>query len=72
MSAGKCPKCGKSINELKGNVVNVSLETKRNYKAVAYSCPNLNCKCILGVEIDPIILETDIINGVIKKIKQMG
>ncbi len=59
----KCPKCEKTITytNLKG------LESKepfggKAWKAVAHCCPH--CDSAFSVEIDPIALRSDIINGV--------
>lgn len=60
-----CPKCDSSITytNLKG------LDTKerfggRAWKAVAHCCPR--CDAVLSVEIDPIAVKSDILDGVKK------
>lgn len=65
--SGKCPGCGSVPSS-------IMLETTEGrvglggtaYKLVSYLCAG--CRTILGVEMDPIALKSDIINGVKKSL----
>ena len=62
---GKCPKCEKPV----GQVYIASIDAKlglsgRGYQAVSYQCPH--CQSVLGVQMDPISLKTDIVREVAK------
>jgi hypothetical protein len=57
----KCPKCEKLTSSF--NLKPVSLKAGRtSYHGVAYSCPF--CFSAVGVQMDPIALRTDVLNGV--------
>lgn len=65
----KCGFCDASISraELK------PIETKQGFggnswKAAAHCCPY--CKAVFSVEIDPIALKNDIINGLMKRLRR--
>jgi len=64
--SGKCPHCGKLVTSLRGNALEATINVK-SWKAVTYSCPA--CHSILSCQIDPVALKTDIINGVVKKLR---
>lgn len=59
----KCPKCEKLTSSF--NIKAVSLKSGRtSYHGVAYSCPY--CFSAVGVEMDPIALKADVLDGVKK------
>jgi hypothetical protein len=64
---GKCPKCDRTITNVKIEDVTVDVQFTPAWKGISYVCPW--CNTILSVQIDPVALKTDIINGVIKGIK---
>ena len=57
---GKCPSCGNMVAGLNGDGVEVYFSQGNSFKAVTYSCPS--CSVVLGCEIDPVALRTDIVN----------
>ena len=57
--SGKCPSCQSLVTSLRGNGLEVSF-SGGSFKAVTYNCPF--CNSILGCQIDPIALRTDIVN----------
>jgi len=57
---GKCPNCQKIPMTLNGAGLDATFFGGGSFKAVTYNCPY--CQTILGVQIDPIALRTDIVN----------
>ena len=57
---GKCPACQKIVTSLRGGNLEVTFSMVNSFNAVTYNCPH--CNTILGCEIDPIALRTDIVN----------
>ena len=64
---GVCPWCEQSVTTLRGHGLNAQFGG-RSFKAVAYICPNPMCQKVLGCEMDPIALKTDIVNEVSEQI----
>jgi hypothetical protein len=60
---GKCPKCDALVTRLDFNAVEASVPGD-SWKAVTYNCPF--CCAVLGCQIDPIAVKTDIVNEVKK------
>jgi hypothetical protein len=62
---GKCPGCKAIVN----NVRIEGIDGKENpfgsngWRCVSYCCPG--CNTVLGVQIDPVALKTDTINGLL-------
>ncbi len=67
INTGKCPKCESTITNVKIEGVDVYVSMNKRWRGVSYICPS--CNSVLSVQIDPVALKTDIINGVVKKIK---
>lgn len=67
INAGKCPKCERTITNVKIETVSVSVGFTPEWEGISYVCPF--CSAILSVQIDPIALKTDIIDGVVKELK---
>jgi transposase-like protein len=63
MSA-KCPRCKKSVTELKGYELSATFGGGKKWKAAAYICPS--CNSILGCQINPVALNRDLINELVK------
>lgn len=62
LGPAKCPKCDNpvhSVNISKANGV-VGLQTR--WKCITFSCQT--CNSVLGVQIDPIAIKTDIVNAI--------
>lgn len=63
----KCPNCKQELPYVNGEPVEVKPPTyPRNYKAVVYSCPS--CQFFLGVQIDPIALQTSLLEALDRKV----
>jgi predicted RNA-binding Zn-ribbon protein involved in translation (DUF1610 family) len=58
--SGKCPSCKNFVVFLYGSGTEVRFEGGDTFRAVTYNCPS--CGTILGCQIDPIALRTDIVN----------
>lgn len=65
MATGKCPKCEKVVTQAIFEAIDVreSFGTT-TWKGVSYKCPS--CSSVLGIQIDPIAVKTDILSGVKK------
>lgn len=65
--SGKCPKCDALINHVNLEYIDVNVANLSKWKGVSYRCPF--CICILGVSIDPIAIKTDIVDEILKKLR---
>ena len=61
---GKCPKWDKLVTRLDMNTLDAGVLFGGQWKAVTFNCPM--CSAVLGCQIDPIAVKTDIINEVKK------
>lgn len=68
MAAGKCPGCGKAILRATLHPIDISQPFGSTWKGVTYNCTS--CSTVLSVAIDPFALKNDIINGVVKKLRE--
>ena len=61
-----CPYCKTLMNgsRIVGMDASEGPFAKKSFKAIAHCCPS--CDAVFSVEIDPIALKTDIINGILK------
>jgi len=67
--AGECPKCGRVVSTCRiENVTALAGIGGASYKAISYSCNS--CKAILSVQMDPIALENDVVNRLLKALKK--
>lgn len=60
--SGKCPKCDSFISKVNIEYVEIDLLNAPKWKGVSYLCPV--CNVILSVQIDPIAIRTDLLNGI--------
>ena len=67
INTGKCPKCEKVVTSVRIEDVNVAVGFQPKWQGIAYCCPS--CNTMLSVQIDPVALKTDIINGVIEELR---
>ena len=67
MLGGKCPKCEKFVSKAKVEYLEIT-GVGKTYNGISIVCPF--CTTILGADIDPIALKTDIIQGVLKALKK--
>lgn len=67
MHSGKCPKCEQTAFSVYIQPVEAKVPFSREtYKAVSYQCPS--CRTVLGIQMDPLALETDIVNKVVRRL----
>ncbi len=58
---GKCPKCEKPVASAAiSDVPARAFMGRTEWKAISFNCPH--CQTILGMQIDPIAIKTDLIN----------
>lgn len=65
INGGKCPGCGQTVTRAVIENVNIGpLIGQVMYKGVSFSCPNMTCRHVFSVGIDPIALKSDIVSEV--------
>ncbi len=62
MNIGKCPKCDKTVTSVRLEDVEVTVGFESRWRGITYCCPW--CSAVLSVQIDPVALKTDIIQGI--------
>jgi uncharacterized protein with PIN domain len=65
----KCPKCEQTLTQLlvKDVALNAGL---KSWNGVTYCCPD--CYAVLGVELDPVALKTDIVKELLDALRHQG
>jgi hypothetical protein len=64
---GRCPKCEKMVGNVRGEHVSIQ-SGGTSWHGISYLCPF--CSSILGVEIDPIALKSDIVSELLDKLSR--
>lgn len=64
---GKCPKCDHPVRRLQGDGVEITVVAGATLRGLTYSCPS--CSAVLGCQVDPIAIRTDIINGLLSELR---
>ncbi len=64
----KCPKCEKILTYVNNEAVAVGMPLSQQWRGLAHTCPY--CYSALSIEIDPIAIRTDILNGVEELLKK--
>jgi hypothetical protein len=64
---GKCPKCEIQVTRILVDEVPIDANYPQNWRGVSYRCPF--CDAILGVQIDPIAIKTELLS---EKIAALG
>jgi hypothetical protein len=64
----KCIKCDKFITYVTMETVDATAPSGSALKEAYFTCPH--CNAVLGVQIDPFALKTDIVNAVVKAPKR--
>lgn len=62
INSGKCPKCEKTVSSVTIEDIDVRAGFQSRWRGISYCCPS--CHTVLGVQIDPVALKTDIIDGI--------
>jgi hypothetical protein len=68
INSGKCQKCEKVITYVRIEDVDVRVGFESRWHGVSYCCPF--CNSVISVQIDPIALKTDIIDGVVEMLRR--
>lgn len=68
MAFAKCPKCEKGMLSLRAESIDLKHMSGGSYQGVVYSCPS--CSSAISAEVDFLALKSDIINGVVAKLKR--
>jgi hypothetical protein len=67
INTGICPKCETTVRNVVIEDVDVHVGFTPSWKGISYLCPS--CRAVLSVAIDPVALKSDIINGVVNRLK---
>ena len=67
-NVNKCPHCSKAITDVSVEDVTLTVGFQPRWKGFSYSCPA--CHKVLGVEMNPLAGEVDLLNGVEKLLKK--
>jgi hypothetical protein len=70
MAAGKCPKCEQLVVAVHGHGGTVKIGLK-NWEVVTLQCPNPDCRAVLGCQIDPTALKSEIAAEVVKAVTSL-
>jgi len=68
MNNGKCPKCDSVISACVVEDVSLLTGDTPRWRAFSYSCPS--CKTVLGVQMNPLTLNVDLVNILTKQAPQ--
>jgi len=68
INIGKCPKCEKILNSVNLEAIDIKEGFQSAWHGVSYCCPL--CHTVLSVQIDPVALKTDIIEGIAQKLRR--
>jgi hypothetical protein len=65
---GKCPSCGKSVTAATIHGIDVGAPFGTTWKGITYNCNS--CNAVLGVQIDPIAIKTDIVKDLLAALRK--
>ncbi len=67
MLAGKCPSCGQFVMSMNGHVVSTNFGGT-TLKTVTFHCPYPMCNVILGCQVDPLMLKSEMVQEIEEKL----
>lgn len=63
-----CPVCKGVVSHVNGDGVEINMGyDKKTWNGVLYKCPH--CNTVLGCQIDPIAIKSDIVDELFKRLK---
>lgn len=62
--AGKCPKCEQYVSHPQVVDVQLTVGLQPQWQGMSFVCPNMNCRTILGVQMNPILLQDSLVNRI--------
>lgn len=65
--SGKCLKCDRLVTRVKIDAINGSID-RAAYKCISFLCPW--CSAVLGVQIDPVAVKADTIDGLMQALRK--
>ncbi len=66
--SGLCPYCERPVSRLTISACVAGMPGGGDFNAISYSCPM--CRKIVSVQIDPIAIKTDTVEGVVKELRR--
>ena len=67
INTGRCPKCERLVGSVTIEEVDGKVGFESTWHCISLCCAS--CHTVLGVQIDPVALKTDTINGVVKELR---
>ena len=64
----KCPKCEKILTSVQTEDITIDFGISKAWKGFSHACPF--CRHVLSVEINPLTLKEDIINGLFERLRR--
>lgn len=64
INSGKCPKCESIVSHVATEDVTLNVNLQARWKGFSYSCPR--CRTVLGVQMNPLTIQVDIVNDIKK------
>ena len=64
---GNCPSCQKTVLNCRISEMDGTVFMGRTWRTISFNCPM--CNTILGVQIDPIAVKTDVVNELFQKLR---
>jgi hypothetical protein len=69
MASGTCPKCERVVSRAEIERISITEKSRRSWHGVSYFCPS--CRAILGVGIDPIAIQSDIVAAISDQLRTL-
>jgi hypothetical protein len=66
--SGKCPSCEKPVSHVKVENIQFTAGPYEPYVGVSYLCPD--CRTVLGVGIDPLALNADVVSRLVAALRK--
>jgi hypothetical protein len=68
-TVGKCPKCGRGIGQVLFEVIVAQERPHGNaWNALSFLCPS--CYSVLGVQVDPVALNSDLVEQLAERLRK--
>jgi predicted RNA-binding Zn-ribbon protein involved in translation (DUF1610 family) len=68
INTNKCPKCGQIVTAVAIEDITMNVTFNPAWKGFSFACPH--CRAILGVQINPLTIRDEIIDGVVEALRR--
>ena len=66
---GICPSCKKTVRNVKVEDIEIRVGFQAQWRGLSYQCTS--CKCVLGVQMDPLALNENLKEEILREIKKL-